>query len=126
MDDILNGMRRMTSQCGEEEYDNLLDMIRLIRVPEAADEGFDIAKRVNELNRHYMNSITFNLDDYRNLVTEANCRFIEAVKQMFDEYVRMIETDPYNYNSQIAHSLKIYEKMRDGSDVGMAIAKKQK
>ena len=124
MDEILNGMRRMTSQCGEDEYDNLLDMIQLIRVPEAANGGFETARRVNDLNRRYMDNITFNLDDYGgDRVTEANCRFIVTVKQMLDAYMRMIGNDPYNYDEQIAHSLKIYEKMRDGLDVGMIMAK---
>ena len=123
MDEILNGMRRMSSQCGEEEYDILLDMIVLCG--EATEgRGLETARRVNDLNRRYMDSITFNLDDYGgDRVTEANCRFIGTVKQMLDAYMRMIGNDPYNYEVQIAHSLKIYEKMRDGLDVGMVMAK---
>ena len=126
MDEILNGMRRMSSQCGEEEYDILLDMIVLCG--EATEgRGLETARRVNDLNRRYMDNITFNLDDYGgDRVTEANCRFIVTVKQMLDAYMRMIGNDPYNYDEQIAHSLKIYEKMRDGLDVGMVMAKKKR
>ena len=121
MDDILNGMRNMSSHCETEEYDNLLEMIQLSKNV----KGFETAKKINILNKRYMNGIAFNLDDYINKVTEENCRFIETIKRMFDEYVNMVEHEPYNYDAQISLSLQIYEKMRDGLDVGMAMVKKK-
>jgi len=123
MDDIMTGMRRMTSHCEEEEYDILLGMIELCR---RASTGFETAKRVNELNTRYIDGISFDINDYVDRVTEANYRFIETIKQMLDAYVRMSGNDPYNYEVQIAHSLKMYEKMRDGLDVGMVMAKKKR
>jgi len=125
MDEILRGMSKLSSHCGEDEYDNLIGVIKVCN--ESCEYGVEIAKKVNAVNRRYADNITFDINDYKNKVTyvsEENFLFIEEIKKMLDEYFRILATQPYNYEAQVVHSLEMYEMLRDGLDVGMVLAGK--
>ncbi len=129
MDDILKGISRLSSHCGEDEYDNLIGVIKACSEScENGTYGVVLANKVHFVNQRYIDNITFDINDYKNKVTyvsEENFLFIKEIKKMLDEYFRILAMQPYNYEAQIVHSLEMYEVLRDGLDVGMVIASKK-
>lgn len=132
MDDLLSSLSNMTSHCEEEEYDHLLSMISRLKDADEMDYTQELAKKVYDTNRRYANNISFNVDDYRRytvatgaFITDGNYSFIENIKDMMDIYFSLVGEYPYDYKVQITYSFEIYEKIKNGIDSGMVLARKK-
>lgn len=109
MEELLENLRKTTTHCSEEEYDNLLGYIKLCET--SLGKGRDIegtAERVRQVNKFYFEKINLDPEYYK--FTE-DYSYIFEIRTIFDKYWDTLRDFPHNYIKQIQLSLDIYKKI---------------